>query len=78
MTLTMPSIIFYEAFLSYIGLGIKPPNPSWGQLIKIASETFRYYPYQFIFPCLCVSLTMLCFNLIGDGLRDALDPKLRS
>jgi oligopeptide transport system permease protein len=78
MTLTMPSVIFYEAFLSYIGLGIKPPSPSWGQLIKIASETFRYYPYQFIFPCLCVSITMLCFNLIGDGLRDALDPKLRS
>lgn len=78
MTLTMPSVIFYEAFLSYIGLGIKPPNPSWGQLIKIASETFRYYPYQFIFPCLCVSITMLCFNMIGDGLRDALDPKLRT
>jgi oligopeptide transport system permease protein len=78
MTLTLPSVIFYEAFLSYIGLGIKPPNPSWGQLIKIASETFRYYPYQFIFPCLCVSVTMLCFNMIGDGLRDALDPKLRT
>ncbi len=78
MTLTMPSVIFYEAFLSYIGLGIKPPNPSWGQLIKIASETFRYYPYQFIFPCLYVSITMLCFNMIGDGLRDALDPKLRT
>jgi ABC-type dipeptide/oligopeptide/nickel transport systems, permease components len=78
MTLTMPSIIFYEAFLSYIGLGIKPPSPSWGQLIKIASETFRYHPYQFVIPCACVSVTMLCFNMIGDGLRDALDPKLRS
>jgi oligopeptide transport system permease protein len=78
MTLTMPSIIFYEAFLSYIGLGIKPPNPSWGQLIKIASEIFRYYPYQFVIPCLCVSVAMLCFNMIGDGLRDALDPRLRS
>ncbi|MDP3176451.1 MAG: ABC transporter permease, partial [Spirochaetaceae bacterium] len=78
MTLTMPSVIFYEAFLSYIGLGIKPPNPSWGQLIKTASETFRYYPYQFVFPCLCMSVTMLCFNMVGDGLRDALDPRLRS
>ena len=48
-----------------------------GQLIKAAGETFRYYPYQFIIPCVCVSITMLCFNLIGDGLRDALDPKLR-
>ena len=67
-----------KAFLSYIGLGVTPPQPSWGQLIKAAGETFRYYPYQFIIPCLCVSITMLCFNLIGDGLRDALDPKLRA
>jgi len=77
ITLTIPSVIFYEAFLSYIGLGVAPPNPSWGQLIKAASEVFRYYPYQFIIPCLFISLSMLCFNLIGDGLRDALDPRLR-
>ena len=78
ITMSIPSVIFYEAFLSYIGLGITPPNPSWGQLIKAASEVFRYYPYQFIIPCLFISLSMLCFNLIGDGLRDALDPKLRT
>lgn len=78
MTMTIPSVIFYEAFLSFIGLGITPPNPSWGQLVKMAAANFRYYPYQFIIPCACVSLTMLCFNLVGDGLRDALDPKLRS
>ena len=78
MTMTIPSLIFAEAFLSYIGMGVTPPNPSWGQLIKTASETFRYYPYQFLIPCAFVSLTMLCFNLVGDGLRDALDPKLRS
>jgi oligopeptide transport system permease protein len=78
VTMAIPSVIFYEAFLSYIGLGVAPPNPSWGQLIKAAAETFRYYPYQFIIPCLFVGLSMLCFNLIGDGLRDALDPKLRS
>lgn len=78
ITMSLPSVIFYEAFLSYIGLGVTPPQPSWGQLIKAAGETFRYYPYQFIIPCLCVSITMLCFNLIGDGLRDALDPKLRA
>lgn len=77
MTLDLPRVIFYEAFLSFIGLGVTPPNPSWGQLIKIAAESFRQYPYQFIIPCLCVSATMLCCNLIGDGLRDALDPKLR-
>lgn len=78
ITMTIPSIIFAEAFLSFIGLGISPPNPSWGQLIKEASEVFKLYPYRFIIPCLFISLTMLCFNLLGDGLRDALDPKLRS
>ena len=78
ITMSMPGVIFYEAFLSYIGLGVTPPSPSWGQLIKSAGEVFRYYPYQFIIPCVCVSITMLCLNLIGDCLRDALDPKLRS
>lgn len=78
MTMSIPGIIFSEAFLSFIGLGIAPPNPSWGQLIKEASEVFKQYPYRFIIPCIFVSLTMLCFNLMGDGLRDALDPKLRS
>jgi len=78
MTLMIPSIIFAEAFLSFIGLGIAPPNPSWGQLIREASEVFKLYPYRFIIPCACVSTTMLCFNLMGDGLRDALDPRLRS
>jgi oligopeptide transport system permease protein len=76
MTMSIPSAIFYEAFLSFIGLGVTPPEPSWGQLIKSAAETFRYYPYQFLIPCACISLSMLCFNLIGDGLRDALDPRL--
>ena len=76
MTMMIPSIIFAEAFLSFIGLGIAPPNPSWGQLIKEASEVFKQYPYRFIIPCIFVSITMLCFNLMGDGLRDALAPKL--
>ncbi len=78
ITMSIPSVIFYEAFLSYIGLGVTPPIPSWGQLIKSAGENFRYYPYQFIIPCLMVGITMLSFNLVGDGLRDALDPRLRS
>ncbi|MBR2286701.1 MAG: ABC transporter permease, partial [Clostridia bacterium] len=78
ITMSIPSVIFYEAFLSYIGLGVTPPMPSWGQLIKSAGENFRYYPYQFIIPCAMVGITMLCFNLIGDGLRDALDPRLRT
>lgn len=74
----IPSVIFAEAFYSYIGLGIAPPAPSWGQMIKTASEVFMQYPYQFMFPCACVAITMLCSNLIGDGLRDAMDPRLRS
>ena len=78
ITMSIPSVIFYEAFLSYIGLGVTPPAPSWGQLIKTAGENFRYYPYQFIIPCALVGLTMLCFNLVGDGLRDAFDPKLNA
>jgi len=78
MTMSVPGVIFAEAFLSFIGLGVAPPNPSWGQLIKTASDVFKSYPYQFIIPCACISLTMLSLNLIGDGLRDALDPRLRS
>lgn len=78
MASSIPGIIFAEAFLSFIGLGIAPPNPSWGQLIKSASTVFKTYPYQFLIPCACISITMLCCYLIGDGLRDALDPRLRS
>ena len=76
MTMMIPGLIFAEAFLSFIGLGVTPPNPSWGQLIKAAAGVFKYYPYQFLIPCALISVTMLCFNLMGDGLRDALDPKL--
>ena len=75
--MSIPGAIFYESFLSYIGLGVTPPTPSWGQLIKAAGENIRYYPYQFIIPCLMVGVTMLCFTLIGDALRDALDPRMR-
>ncbi len=78
LSMSIPGVIFSEAFLSFIGLGVAPPTPSWGQLIKTASETFKSHPYQFIFPCACISVTMLCFNLIGDGLRDALDPRLHN
>ena len=77
-TFSVATAILTISSLSYIGLGVTPPTPSWGQLIKSAGENFRYYPYQFIIPCVMVGITMLCFNLVGDGLRDALDPKLRS
>ncbi len=77
ITLAIPSAIFTEAFLSYIGLGVPIPLPSWGILASDGSAAFQTYPSQLIIPAVCICLTMLSFNLLGDGLRDALDPKLR-
>lgn len=77
LTFDIPGYIFAEAFLSYIGLGIQPPNTSWGALAAMAQSTFTFYPYQMFFPALMIALTMLSFTLLGDGLRDALDPRLR-
>ncbi|MDX8335574.1 ABC transporter permease [Candidatus Cetobacterium colombiensis] len=77
LTLQIPSAIFTEAFLSFIGLGITPPAASWGTLANDALGGFRLYPYQLVFPTLAICLTILAFNLLGDGLRDALDPKVR-
>lgn len=77
ITFDIPGYIFAEAFLSYLGLGIKAPNTSWGALCSAAQQVFMFYPYQMFFPALMIALTMLCFTLLGDGLRDALDPKLR-
>ena len=76
-TFNVPGYIFSEAFLSYIGLGVQPPNTSWGALASAAQQNFMFYPYQLLFPSLMIALTMLAFTLMGDGLRDALDPKLR-
>lgn len=78
MTMGVPGAIFQEAFLSFIGLGIAPPIPSWGQLANSGVAVFRVYPTQLLIPALFISITMLSFNLFGDGLRDALDPKLRT
>ncbi|MEF9990673.1 MAG: ABC transporter permease [Romboutsia sp.] len=77
VTFDIPGYIFSEAFLSYIGLGVQPPSTSWGALASAAQQNFVFYPYQLIFPSLMIALTMLSFTLLGDGLRDALDPKLR-
>ncbi len=77
LTMEIPGLIFSEAFLSFIGLGIQSPNTSWGALASEAKGAFLFHPYQLLFPAALISLTMLCFNLLGDGLRDALDPKLR-
>ncbi|MDO4554992.1 MAG: ABC transporter permease, partial [Lachnospiraceae bacterium] len=77
ITFDIPGYIFSEAFLSYIGLGIQAPATSWGALASAAQQTFTFYPYQMLFPALLIALTMLSFTLMGDGLRDALDPKQR-
>ena len=77
ITFDIPGYIFSEAFLSYIGLGIQPPGTSWGALASSAQVQFTHYPYQLFFPSIMIALTMLSFTLMGDGLRDALDPRLR-
>jgi oligopeptide transport system permease protein len=76
-TLTIPSYISYEAFLSFIGLGVNPPTPSWGAMISEGSRTISSYPYQALFPAIALFLIMFAFNFLGDGLRDALDPRMR-
>lgn len=78
LTFAIPSAIFTEAFLSFIGMGVVPPTPSWGSMCNDGIKTFLVYPHEFIAPAVAISLTVLAFNLLGDGLRDALDPKLRS
>ena len=77
VTLAIPNAIFSEAYLSYIGLGIPLPRCSWGSLAQLGIQNFRMYPWQLLIPAVCISLTMLAFNMFGDGLRDAFDPKLR-
>lgn len=76
-TMAVPRAIFSEAFLSYIGLGIAPPECSWGVLAKVGVKLMRIYPYQLYIPAFFICTTMLSLNLLGDGMRDALDPKLR-
>ena len=76
-TLAIPGYIYTEAFLSLIGLGVNPPTPSWGSMIADGSRALRAYPNQALFPALALALTMFAFNFLGDGLRDALEPRLR-
>jgi oligopeptide transport system permease protein len=77
ITMQIPNAIFTEAFLSFIGLGVSAPMASWGKLCNDALSSFLTFPYQLFYPALAISITILAFNLLGDGLRDALDPKLR-
>ena len=75
MTLAIPDAIFTEAFLSFIGLGVSAPMASWGVLASEGVNNLRAYPFQLFFPAVAISVTMLAFNFLGDGLRDVLDPK---
>lgn len=74
-TLTVPNVILLESFLSFLGLGIQPPQSSWGSLISSGVETMEEYPWLLIYPAAVLSLTLFSLNFLGDGLRDALDPR---
>lgn len=74
-TLTVPSVMLLESFLSFLGLGVQPPQPSWGSLIKLGADNIQLYPHLLVIPAFFFSLTLFCLNFLGDGLRDALDPK---
>nr|SFZ87672.1 Oligopeptide transport system permease protein OppC (TC 3.A.1.5.1) [Loigolactobacillus rennini] len=74
---TIPTAIFFEAFLSFIGIGISAPNASLGTLLNDGYKTFRFLPYQMWYPAIILSIIMIAFNLLADGLRDAFDPQAR-
>lgn len=75
LSYNIPAAIFAEALLAYVGLGIQPPLASWGSMVSSGSVLFRLHPSQFLFPASALSLTMLSLYAVGDGLRDALDPR---
>lgn len=77
LTMMIPTAVFTESFLSFIGLGISAPQASWGTLANDALGGLTTYPYQLFYPSFAIAITMLCFNFLGDGLRTALDPRLR-
>ncbi|WP_102694052.1 ABC transporter permease [Rummeliibacillus pycnus] len=77
MTLTIPNAIFTESFLSYLGLGVPAPMASWGTMASEGNNALETAPWRLIFPAVFISVTIFAFNAVGDGLRDALDPKLR-
>lgn len=77
VTLTIPQVILFESFLSFLGLGVQEPATSWGSLVKDGADEMGRAPWLLVFPAIFLALTLFCFNFIGDGLRDALDPKDR-
>ena len=78
LTFAVPSAIFTEAFLSFIGMGVAPPTPSWGSMCNEGLKTMLTTPHELIAPAVFISVTVLAFNLLGDGLRDALDARMRA
>ena len=74
-TLIIPTNILFEAALSFLGVGVQPPTPSWGKLLSDAVDFYEADPMYMIVPGVAIFITVLAFNLFGDGLRDALDPK---
>ena len=78
LTFAVPSAIFTEAFLSFIGMGVAPPTPSWCSMCNEGVKTMFSHPHELFFPALFISITVLAFNLLGDGLTEALDSKMRS
>lgn len=74
-TLTVPAVMLLEAFLSFLGLGVQPPNASWGVLINEGQQNMEVFPWLLVFPAFFFALTLFCLNFLGDGIRDALDPK---
>jgi oligopeptide transport system permease protein len=77
LTFGIPAAIFTEAILDFLGVGLRPPQPTWGVMVFEGYAAVDSYPYLVIIPCVALSMTMLAFNFIGDGLRDALDPRMR-
>ena len=78
LTFAIPMAIFTEAFLSFIGMGVSPPTPSWGSMSNEGIKTMLSSPHELLFPAIFISITVLAFNMLGDGLRDALDSRMRS
>jgi ABC-type dipeptide/oligopeptide/nickel transport system permease subunit len=76
-TLGIPAAILFEAFLSFLGVGVQPPTPSWGSMANEGVQAIQYAPHMVVAPAIALSLTLMAFNFLGDGLRDALDPRSR-
>src|SRR5207248_4228471 len=76
-TYVIPAAILFEAFLSYLGFGVKPPTPSWGAMCSEGFRSLQYAPHIILIPAAALCITLMAFNFMGDGLRDALDPRMR-